>query len=55
MAWTVLGDEIWIAGGMRHGEMLQTVESYNTKTGAWQDAASAADSPASRDGGNLPR
>jgi N-acetylneuraminic acid mutarotase len=37
MAWTVIGDEIWIAGGMRHGEMLQTVESYNTKTGAWQE------------------
>jgi N-acetylneuraminic acid mutarotase len=36
MAWTVLGDEIWIAGGMRHGETLQTVESYNTKTEAWQ-------------------
>jgi N-acetylneuraminic acid mutarotase len=36
IAWTVLGDEIWIAGGMRHGETLQTVESYNTRTGAWQ-------------------
>lgn len=36
MAWTVLGDEIWIAGGMSHGETLQTVESYNTKTEAWQ-------------------
>ena len=36
-AWAVLGDEIWIAGGMRHGEMLPTVESYNTKTGAWQE------------------
>ncbi|RDH74345.1 protein kinase [Mycolicibacterium moriokaense] len=35
-AWTVLGDEIWIAGGMRHGETLTTVESYNTKTGVWQ-------------------
>ncbi len=37
MAWTVLGDEIWIAGGMRHGETMQTVESYNTKSGAWQE------------------
>jgi serine/threonine protein kinase/N-acetylneuraminic acid mutarotase len=37
MAWTVLGDDIWIAGGMRHGETLQTVESYNTRTGAWQE------------------
>ncbi|MCV7280751.1 protein kinase [Mycolicibacterium flavescens] len=36
MAWTVLGDEIWIAGGMRHGETLPTVESYNTRTGQWQ-------------------
>ena len=36
MAGAVVGDEIWVAGGMRHGEMLPTVESYNTKTGAWQ-------------------
>jgi serine/threonine protein kinase/N-acetylneuraminic acid mutarotase len=36
MAWTVLGDEIWVAGGMSHGETLQTVESYNTRTEAWQ-------------------
>lgn len=35
-AWAVLGDEIWIAGGMSHGETLQTVESYNTRTAAWQ-------------------
>ena len=55
MAWTVLGDEIWIAGGMRHGETLQTVESYDTTNGNVARAASAADSPASRDGGNLSR
>jgi N-acetylneuraminic acid mutarotase len=36
MAWTVLGDEIWVAGGMRHGETLQTVESYNPRTGEWK-------------------
>jgi serine/threonine protein kinase/N-acetylneuraminic acid mutarotase len=36
MAWAVVGDEIWLAGGMSHGETLQTVESYNTKTGQWQ-------------------
>jgi serine/threonine protein kinase/N-acetylneuraminic acid mutarotase len=36
MAWTVLGDEIWVAGGMSHGEALQTVESYNARTGVWQ-------------------
>jgi serine/threonine protein kinase/N-acetylneuraminic acid mutarotase len=35
-AWTVLGDEIWVAGGMSHGETLQTVESYNTQTGEWK-------------------
>ncbi|HKV19396.1 MAG TPA: kelch repeat-containing protein [Mycobacterium sp.] len=37
MAWAVLGDEIWIAGGLRHGETLTTVQSYNAKTGAWQE------------------
>ena len=37
MAWTVLNDEIWIAGGMSHGEALQTVESYNPQTGAWEN------------------
>ena len=37
MAWAVLGDEIWIAGGMRHGEPLPTVESYNTQSGSWQE------------------
>ncbi|QHP88074.1 Kelch repeat-containing protein [Mycolicibacterium monacense] len=36
MAWTVLGDTIWVAGGMSHGESLQTVESYDTRTGTWQ-------------------
>lgn len=36
MAWTVLGDEIWVAGGMSHGEFLQIVESYNTRTAQWQ-------------------
>ena len=35
-AWTVIGDEIWIAGGMTHGDTLQTVESYNTQTGEWK-------------------
>ena len=55
MAWAVLGDEIWIAGGMRHGETLPTVESYNTKTGSMAGTASAADPPASRDGGDLSR
>ena len=55
MAWTVLDDEIWIAGGMRHGETLQTVESYDARTGAWQTAASAANSPESRDGGDISR
>ncbi len=37
MAWAVLGDDIWVAGGMRHGETLPAVQSYNTKTGTWQE------------------
>jgi N-acetylneuraminic acid mutarotase len=37
MAWTVVGDEIWVAGGMRHGETLPTVQSFNTKTRQWQE------------------
>jgi serine/threonine protein kinase/N-acetylneuraminic acid mutarotase len=37
MSSAVLGDEIWVAGGMRHGEMLAAVQSFNTKTGAWQE------------------
>lgn len=36
MAWTVLGDKIWIMGGLRNGVALQTVESYEPQTGAWQ-------------------
>ncbi len=36
MAWTVLDGEIWVAGGMRHGETLQTVESYDARTGEWK-------------------
>jgi serine/threonine protein kinase/N-acetylneuraminic acid mutarotase len=36
MAWTVLDGKIWVAGGMRRGETLQTVESYDTRTGEWQ-------------------
>jgi serine/threonine protein kinase/N-acetylneuraminic acid mutarotase len=36
MAWTVLDGKIWVAGGMREGETLQTVESYDPQTGAWQ-------------------
>ncbi|SBS75744.1 Serine/threonine protein kinase with Kelch repeats [uncultured Mycobacterium sp.] len=36
MAWTVLDDKIFVAGGMRHGETLQMVQSYDPQTGAWQ-------------------
>jgi serine/threonine protein kinase/N-acetylneuraminic acid mutarotase len=36
MAWTVLNDQIWVVGGLRNGVALQTVESYNPQTGAWQ-------------------
>ncbi|WP_297796671.1 kelch repeat-containing protein [Mycobacterium sp.] len=35
-AWTVLGERIWIMGGLRDGAALQTVESYDPRTGAWQ-------------------
>ena len=36
MAWAVLNDQIWIMGGLRNGAPLQTVESYDPRTGAWQ-------------------
>ena len=36
MAWTVLDDKVWIAGGMSHGTTLQIVQSYDPQTGAWQ-------------------
>jgi serine/threonine protein kinase/N-acetylneuraminic acid mutarotase len=37
MASTVLDAEIWIAGGMLgHSQTLDTVESYDPRTGAWQ-------------------
>jgi N-acetylneuraminic acid mutarotase len=36
MAWTVLDGKIWVAGGMRHGETLQTVETYDPQSGVWQ-------------------
>ncbi|ART71761.1 protein kinase [Mycobacterium dioxanotrophicus] len=36
MAWTVLDDKIWIAGGMSHGNTLSIVQSYDPQTGAWQ-------------------
>jgi serine/threonine protein kinase/N-acetylneuraminic acid mutarotase len=35
-AWTVLDDKIWIMGGLRDGVALQTVESYDPRTGIWQ-------------------
>ena len=31
MASTVLDEQIWVAGGMRHGETLETVESYDPR------------------------
>jgi N-acetylneuraminic acid mutarotase len=36
MAWTVQGDKIWLMGGLRNGATLQTVESYDPRTGAWE-------------------
>lgn len=35
-AWAVVGDKVWIMGGLRDGVALQTVESYDPRTGAWQ-------------------
>ncbi|OBH75637.1 protein kinase [Mycobacterium mantenii] len=35
-AWTVLDDKIWIVGGLRDGVALQTVESFDPRTGVWQ-------------------
>jgi serine/threonine-protein kinase PknK len=35
MAWAVLDGKIWIAGGIRDGETLATVETFNSATGAW--------------------
>ncbi|BBY24261.1 hypothetical protein MSTO_44660 [Mycobacterium stomatepiae] len=36
MAWAVLNGKIWIMGGLQNGVALQTVESFNPKTGAWE-------------------
>jgi serine/threonine-protein kinase PknK len=36
MAWAVLNDKIWILGGLRNGVALQTVESYDPHTRAWE-------------------
>lgn len=36
MAWAVLNDKIWIMGGLQNGVALQTVESYEPRTGAWE-------------------
>jgi serine/threonine protein kinase/N-acetylneuraminic acid mutarotase len=35
-AWTVLDGKIWIAGGLRGGETLTDVETYDARTGEWQ-------------------
>ncbi|PEG32973.1 hypothetical protein CQY20_33325 [Mycolicibacterium agri] len=40
MAWAVVDDKIWIAGGMRHGETLDVVETYDPQTGDWQQQPS---------------
>ena len=55
MAWAVLDDKIWIAGGMSHGATLKTVQSYDPQTGTWQTRPSTAHPLAPRDGGNLSR
>jgi serine/threonine-protein kinase PknK len=36
MSWAVLNDKIWIMGGLRKGVPLNTVESFDPRTGAWE-------------------
>ncbi|OMC16785.1 MULTISPECIES: serine/threonine-protein kinase [unclassified Mycobacterium] len=36
MAWAVLNNKIWIIGGLQNGVALQTVESYDPHSGAWE-------------------
>lgn len=36
MAWTVLGDKIWVMGGLYNGSVLTTVESYDPRNGVWE-------------------
>ncbi|SOX56270.1 protein kinase, partial [Mycobacterium ahvazicum] len=36
MASAVLNDKVWILGGLRNGVALQTVESYEPRTGIWE-------------------
>jgi N-acetylneuraminic acid mutarotase len=36
MAWTVLNDKIWLMGGLYNGAILDTVESYDPRTGVWE-------------------
>ena len=55
MAWAVLDDKIWIAGGMRHGETLSDSAELRSTDRSMASAASAADPAASRDRGNLSR
>lgn len=35
-AWAVLDGRIYVVGGLRAGEVLDTVESFDPRTGAWQ-------------------
>ncbi|MBX7434194.1 protein kinase [Mycobacterium sp. Y57] len=39
-AWTVLDDKIWLVGGIREGETLQTVETFDPATDRWQQQPS---------------
>ncbi|ORA14026.1 serine/threonine-protein kinase [Mycobacterium asiaticum] len=36
MAWTVLSDKIWVISGLLNGTVLNTVESYDPRTGVWE-------------------
>ncbi|OBK19819.1 serine/threonine-protein kinase [Mycobacterium asiaticum] len=36
MAWTVLNDRIWMISGLLNGTVLNTVESYDPRSGVWE-------------------
>ena len=55
MAWTVLDDKIWIAGGMSHGDTLHNSAELRPADRSMANSASAADSIAPRDRDNVPR
>ena len=55
MAWTVLDDKIWIAGGMSHGDDAADSAELRSADRSMASPASAADPAAPRDRDNIPR